>query len=204
LGFPSLPDNPHGSLKLSEKASLLSSNLRFKLFVFSVYSYFENLAVKLLDIFPHPLRYLIYKLVLKHLGTNSMIDHGAYFRYPWKISIGNNVSINRGCEFFGSLVAGDAYISIGDHCALAPHVRVLSATHDHRKLELPDRAKSVFIGKHVWIGAGAIILPGVTIGDGAVIAAGSVVTKDVAPFSIAGGNPARFIRPREIDDAPIL
>lgn len=133
-----------------------------------------------------------------------MIDYGAYFRYPWKISIGNDVSINRGCEFFGAMVAGDAYISVGNHCALAPHVRVLSATHDYRRLDLPDQAKSVSIGNYVWIGAGATILPGVTIGDGAVIAASSVVTDDVAPFSIVGGNPARFIKFREIEDKQTL
>jgi len=185
---------------LSKTAKLVASNTRLKLMLFGFYSFFENLVVKLLDILPHPLRYLLFKLMFKRLGAHSMIDYGTYFRYPWKISIGHDVSINRGCEFFASLVAGDAFITIGNHCALAPNVRVLSATHDHRRLDLPDRAKGVSIGNYVWIGAGAIILPGVTIGDGAVIAAGSVVTRDVAPFSIAGGNPARFIKSREIDD----
>jgi acetyltransferase-like isoleucine patch superfamily enzyme len=184
--------------------SIVASNLRLKLILFGTYSFFENLTTKLLDILPHPIRYLIFKLALKHLGSNSMIDYGAYFRYPWKISIGNDVSINRGCEFFGAMVAGGAYISIGNHCALAPHVRVLSATHSYRRLDLPDQAKSVSIGNYVWIGAGATILPGVTIGDGAVIAASSVVTDDVAPFSIVGGNPARFIKFREIEDKQTL
>lgn len=185
---------------MSKVASLIASNLRVKLILFGAYSFFENLTVKLLDILPHPFRFLIFKLALKNLGSNSMIDYGTYFRYPWKISIGNDVSINRGCEFFGAIVADGAYISIGNRCALAPHVRVLSATHDYRSLDLPDQSKSVSIGNYVWIGAGATILPGVTIGDGAVVAASSVVTDDVAPFSIVGGNPARFIKFRKIED----
>lgn len=56
------------------------------------------------------------------------------------------------------------------------------------------RCKPVHIGRNVWIGVGAIILPGVTIGDNAVVAAGAVVTKDVAPNTIVGGNPAKFIK----------
>jgi len=57
-----------------------------------------------------------------------------------------------------------------------------------------ERARSVLIGKDVWIGGGAIILPGVTIGDGAIVGAGSVVTKSVAPGDIVVGNPARSTR----------
>ncbi len=175
-------------------------NLRMKLLIFGAYSFAENLILMLLELLPHQLRYWIFKALFKQLGPDSMIDYRTYFRYPWKISIGSGVSINRGCEFYGSMVAGNAYIVIGDHCALGPRVRILSATHDYHKLDLPDQAASVTIGQHVWIGAGATILPGVTIGDGAVVAASSVVTRDVAPFSIVAGNPARFIKTRELDD----
>lgn len=171
-----------------------------KLLLFGIYSFAENLILMLLELLPHPLRYWIFKALFKQLGPDSMIDYRTYFRYPWKISIGCGVSINRGCEFYGSMVAGNAYIVIGDHCALGPRVRILSATHDYHRLDLPDLAASVTIGHHVWIGGGATILPGVTIGNGAVVAAGSVVTRDVAPFSIVAGNPARFIKTRELNN----
>ena len=151
-----------------------------------------------MEILPHPLRYWIFKTFLCKLGSGSMIDYQTYFRYPWKVSVGKNVSINRGCEFYGSMMAGNSMITIGDHCAFGPRVRVLSATHSHRSLDLPDEAASVTIGDFVWIGAGAVILPGVTIGNGAVVAAASVVTRDVAPFSIVAGNPARYLKAREI------
>ena len=172
-----------------------------KRFIFGVYSFLENLLYIVLDWLPQPLRYWIFKVLLARLGRGSMIDYQSYFRYPWTISIGKGVWINRGCEFYGSMMATSrAQIIIGDHCALAPRVRILCATHDHRHLALPDRAASVTLGRHVWVGAGATILPGITIGDGAVIAAASVVTRDVAPFSIVAGNPARFIKSRELSD----
>ena len=60
------------------------------------------------------------------------------------------------------------------------------------------------IGDGVWIGARAIILPGVTIGEGAVVAAGAVVTKDVEPWAVVGGNPAKFIKMRVLKDIPIM
>lgn len=181
-----------------------ASNVRLKRFLFGTYSFIENLVRILLELLPHPLRYWLFKALLARLGSGSMIDYQTYFRYPWKISIGNGVWINRGCEFYGSMQAGNAKIIIGDHCALAPRVRVLSATHNYHRLDLADQAASVTIGHHVWIGAGATILPGVTIGNGAVVAAGSVVTRDVAPFSIVAGNPARFLKLRELDDASAL
>jgi acetyltransferase-like isoleucine patch superfamily enzyme len=177
------------------------STLRLKRLLFETYSFIENLVRLVLELLPQPLRYWIFKALLARLGAGSMIDYQTYFRYPWKISVGIGVTVNRGCELYGSMLAGNAHITIGDHCALAPRVRILSATHDYRRLDLPDTAASVTIGRHVWIGAGATVLPGVAIGDGAVIAAGSVVTKSVAPFTVVGGNPARFIKNRELDDA---
>lgn len=178
----------------------VGSTVRLKRFLFSTYSFVENSLRLLLEVLPHPLRFLIFKVLLARLGSKSMIDYQTYFRYPWKISIGNGVWINRGCEFYGSMLAGNAQITIGDHCALGPRVRVLSATHNYHQLDLPDEAASVCIGHHVWIGAGATILPGVTVGDGAIVAAASVVTRDVSPFSIVAGNPARFLKMRELDD----
>lgn len=174
--------------------------MRIKRWLFEAYSFAENLLRLVMELLPQPLRYWIFKVLLADLGERSMIDYQTYFRYPWKISIGAGVTINRGCEFYGSMVGGATSITVGDHCALAPRVRILSATHDYHQLDLPDTARSVVIGKYVWIGAGATILPGVTIGDGAVVAAASVVTRDVAAYAIVAGNPARFVKNRELKD----
>ncbi|MDP3652861.1 MAG: GtrA family protein [Rhodoferax sp.] len=179
----------------------LAVHMHLQRWLFGTYSFIENLLRIVLELFPQPLRYWVFKAMLGRLGHHSMIDYQTYFRYPWKIRIGDGVWINRGCEFYASMLAGSAHITIGDHSALGPRVRVLSATHNYRYLTLPDQATSVTIGHHVWIGAGATILPGVRIGDGAVVAASSVVTHDVAPFCIVAGNPARFIKTRELDNA---
>lgn len=76
-----------------------------------------------------------------------------------------------------------------------PEYYSANATRDH-DFFAHRRDAQVIIGNDVWIGHGAIVLPGVTVGDGAVIAAGAVVTKDIAPYTIAGGVPAKAIRPR--------
>jgi len=200
LGFPARVSNNDKWLRIMSPKPLVKLATPTKRILFETYSFTENLLRLFLELLPPPLRYWIFKILLARLGSGSMIDYQTYFRYPWKISIGNGVSINRGCEIYGSMLAGKAHITIGDNCALAPRVRILSASHDYHYLNLPDTAASVTIGNNVWIGAGATLLPGVTVGDGAVVAAGSVVTRDVAPFSIVAGNPAKFLRTRELND----
>ncbi len=93
-------------------------------------------------------------------------------------------------------------IEIGDHCLIANDVTI--ADNDGHPLDPlkrlqylppePDACREVIIGNNVWIGKGSIILKGVTIGDGAIVAAGSVVTKDVPPYTVAAGNPARVVK----------
>lgn len=202
--FRETPAPPPGTSSGPALKAPIPKNARRMRLLFGTYSFAENLVRIVLELLPHPLRYWIFKALLGQLGRDSLIDYQTYFRYPWKTRIGQGVWINRGCEFYGSMLAGNAHITIGDHSALGPHVRVLSATHDHRFLTLPDQAASVTIGRHVWVGAGASILPGVNIGDGAVVAAGSVVTRDVGPYCIVAGNPARFIKSRELHDASAL
>lgn len=172
-------------------------NRNTKLAIFSVYSYLNNVLMMLIDILPTmPLRRLLFRIILGRMGKGVHIDYGTYFRYPRKIFIGNNVSINRNCSFYASYSMKEAYIIIGDNVTFGPEVTLFSAGHDYRYFDLPDIAKNIVIEKNVWIGGRSVILPGVTIGEGAVVAAGSVVTKDIAPYKIVGGNPARVIKDR--------
>lgn len=76
---------------------------------------------------------------------------------------------------------------------------ICTASHDISDISRPLTYKPIVIGNGVWIGAEAIVCPGVTIGDGAVIAAGAVVTKDVEPWTVVGGNSAKFIKERPVN-----
>lgn len=128
--------------------------------------------------------------------TGSEIDDSFGFFPPFftdcgkNLHIGKRVFINSGCKFQdqGGIYIGDDAL-IGHNCVIA--------TINH--LEDPERRGDMMfapvkIGNKVWIGANVTILPGVTVGDGAILAAGAVVTKDVAPYTIVGGVPAKLIR----------
>lgn len=143
------------------------------------------------------LRGYFYKLFLKSSGKNLLIQHGFLFRNLRYISVGNNVHIGHDSEFYSSKEG----ISIGNNVMIAQQVILITAKHNYDRFDIPmnrqgQSYKAIVINDDVWIGARAIILPGVTIGKGAIISAGSVVTKDVRPYSIVGGIPAEHIKYR--------
>ena len=151
----------------------------------------------LLKVIPGKLGCLIRNIFLPYVnGKNVTIWDFVHIDSPSKLIIGNNVSVNRGC-----ILHAGGEIDIGDDVLIAPGVIIYSQNHSYNDLNsnIVNQGytlKKVNIGNNVWIAANAIILPGVTIGQGAVVAAGSVVTKDVKPNTIVGGNPATFIKNR--------
>ena len=126
------------------------------------------------------------------VGDNPGIQPRFHCDYGYNIRLGRNCFINYNCVFLDC-----AAIEIGDDLQMAPAVQLYTATHPlDRATRIAgwESAKPIRIGNGVWIGGGAIVLPGVTIGDGCVIGAGSVVTHDLPPGSLAIGNPARITR----------
>lgn len=144
---------------------------------------------------PHTRFYKFKSLVLRGLGFNinstSRIVSSIKISGNCEISIGENSFIGHDVCFYGN-----GKFILGDNVDIAPQVKLL--TGSHKIDQLPVRAAGtgynsyIKIGSGTWIGAGAIVLPGITIGEGSIIAAGSVVTTDIEPFSLYAGNPAKF------------
>jgi len=142
-------------------------------------------------------RALVCKQFFHYTGRNVNIEHGAYFGSGHLVEIGNNSGIGVDCHV-------PADIQIGNDVMMGPEVLIIGRNQNHSfddvntpmRLQGYKDAPPVIIEDNVWLGARVIVLPGIRIGTGAVIGAGAIVTKDVPPFAICAGNPARIIRSR--------
>jgi len=126
------------------------------------------------------------------LGDRTGVQMNCRFLNGRKVHFGARNVINFGCLFDGRKFE----IRTGDDVSIGPEAAILTLGHDPQSPQFADRGGEVVIGNRVWIGYRAIIFPGIKIGEGAVVGAGAVVTKDVAPFTIVAGNPARPIGQR--------
>ena len=120
---------------------------------------------------------------------------------PFYCDYGSNIHLGKNCYFnFNCVILDICEVRVGDYCLFAPNVQIFTGTHP-LNAELRRRqeyGKPVTIGSDVWVGGGAIILPGVTIGSRCVIGAGSVVTNNIPEGFLAVGNPCRVVR--ELED----
>lgn len=130
---------------------------------------------------PANFRSKIHRLRGVKIGLNSRIFYGVYIeeRYPEKITIGKNVLITARCILLSHKVDYTKYCTFFIDGHEREDAFIVAETH---------------IGDNVYIGVGSIIMPGVKIGEGSVIGAGSVVTKDVEPYTVVAGNPAKVIK----------
>ncbi|AJY77772.1 hypothetical protein VN24_15575 [Paenibacillus beijingensis] len=106
-----------------------------------------------------------------------------------RLTIGDNVFFNYGLD-----IGCTHSITIGSNTIIGPMVNVIDSNFHPVDVEDRSRSKTIVIEENVWIGRGAVILPGVTVGAGSVVAAGSIVTRDIPPSVLAGGTPAKVIR----------
>jgi maltose O-acetyltransferase len=141
----------------------------------------------------------------KYLGTGvDYMQKHSKFLNTQEISLGNYCKVLDYAYF-----EGRGGIDIGECTIIAPHCTILTVNHHYQDPEfMPfdnlNIIKPVKIGNYCWIGRNVMILPGVEIGDASIVAAGSVVTKNVPPYSIVGGNPAKLIKKRNIEDVNTL
>lgn len=133
--------------------------------------------------------------LIKHLLPNAnkdlLLEPPFYCEYGYNISCGKRVFINVNCVFLDA-----AKITIGNYVMFGPGVQLYTSTHP-LEAELRQKksvAKPIVIGDHSWLGGNCIVLPGIQIGAHAVVAAGAVVTRDVPPFAVVAGNPAKVIK----------
>ncbi len=176
----------------------MEKNISTSNLLFIYFSYLDNAFHALLDMMPPFIRTLIFKIMFKKIGKNALIDYGCYFRFPRKIVIGDNISINRKCNFYGSFMIQDAFIKMGDNVVIAPECSFYSAGQHYKGDELIHVGGSIIIDDGVYIGGRSVVRYGVTLGKGAIIAAGSVVVKDVPPYAIVAGVPAKQIGVRDV------
>lgn len=150
---------------------------------------------QILQIFKY-IREAFAKAILEECGNNVWIDNRVY--------IGNGDNRKLGCNSgLGSHAYIGKYTTIGNDVMMGPNVTIITRNHRFDNTDTPMRLqgfeeyKPVVIEDDVWIGQQVIILPGIHIGKGSIIGAGSVVTKNVEPYSIVGGAPAKLIRLRK-------
>lgn len=140
----------------------------------------------------HSFRRFAYRLAGMKIGRGSTIHTKARFYDPRNISVGEDTIVGE-----GAVLDGRAKLTIGNHVDIASEVMVYNSEHDIESDSFKAKDAAVKIEDYVFVGPRAIILPGVTIGRGAVVAAGAVVTRDVPPYAIVGGVPAKIIGERK-------
>ena len=126
------------------------------------------------------------------VGSNCTVEQPFFCTYGYNIVVGDDFFLNVNGKLMDS-----GTITIGNHVMIAPNVCIITEEHAmdvEQRMAGLEYTHPVTIGDHVWICAGAMILPGVTIGAGSIIGAGSVVTKDIPPNCLAVGNPCKVIR----------
>lgn len=146
--------------------------------------------------------YYAYKRSLFYMNTMSCGDKfyaatGVSIYYPQNVKIGFSARMNRNV-----FITARERIIIGNYVMIGPNVVINSGNHNFTSVDRPMRlqghsSKQIIIEDDVWIGANAVILPGVTLGKGCIIGAGAVVTHNVSPYSIVGGVPAKLIKNRQ-------
>lgn len=147
-----------------------------------------------MNVIPNPLRKYYLRLFGIRIGTGSVIHRKCRLFHIGQLSIGNNSTINFGCY-----LDNRRGIYIGNNVGIAHDTKIYTLGHDIDDAQFRTKGAPTYIKDNAFIFSNVLIMPGVTIGEGAIVLAGSVITKDVAPWTVVGGNPAKKIRDRNSD-----
>ncbi len=140
-----------------------------------------------------PLRVLLLRVFGADIKGQVLIQEGVKIWYPWNLTMRHGASIGRSAEVYNF-----ALVTIGEQSTVSQYAYLCTASHDYTKSTMPLTYLPILIADQSWVAAGAFIGPGVTVGEGAVVGARAVVTRDVAPWKVVAGNPAREVRSRHL------
>ncbi len=145
--------------------------------------------------FGYWLRRLLLKGIAESLGKGVIVKYQCYIGKGIGLVVGDRSQLGQNARI-------DQQVTFGDDVVMGPDVVIMTNAHRFDDVNIPINQQGNFplapvtVGNDVWLGTGVIVMPGVTIGDGSVVGAGSIVTKDIPPYSIAVGNPAKVLRKR--------
>lgn len=143
----------------------------------------------------YKLRRLLLKGIAKKTGKNIIVKHQCYIGSGTGLIVGDRAQLGQNARI-------DQHVTLGNDVVMGPDVVIMTNAHRFDDIETPINQQDNFpiepvtIGNDVWLGTRVIVMPGVTIGDGSVVGAGSIVTKNIPPYSVAVGSPAKVIRKR--------
>lgn len=142
-----------------------------------------------------PWRIMLLKLFGAKVEWSSNVLPSCRIWQPWNLTMGAYACISENVDCYSV-----APIVLGDQVTVSQGVRLCTAGHDISSPIMELTYKPIVVGANAWVAAWSIVMPGIMIGEGAVVAAGAVVTKDVEPWTVVGGNPARFLKKRVLTE----
>lgn len=140
-------------------------------------------------------RVLILRCFGARVGAHCVVKSSCEIWQPWNLTLGDYATLSEHVVYYTV-----DKIAIGDQTTVSRDVFLCSASHDLASPIMELTTAPVAIGASAWIAARAIVMPGRKVGDGSVVAAGAVVVNDVEPWTVVGGNPAKFIKRRQLKD----
>jgi putative colanic acid biosynthesis acetyltransferase WcaF len=144
--------------------------------------------------FPVGFKCLVLKIFGAKIGKNVMIKPKVNIKYPWFLDVGENTWIGENVW-----IDNLAHVRIGANCCLSQGALLLTGNHNYKSTRFDLKVSPITLEDGVWIGARAVVGPGVTCGSHAVLSVQSVASKDLDSYWVYGGNPAQCIRKREFD-----
>lgn len=139
------------------------------------------------------LRVALLRMFGASIGKNVLVCGGVKVSIPWQLTMGDYAVLGDYVDVYNL-----APVFIGDHAVVSQKTYLCAASHDYTRTDFPLYSKPITVGAQCWVASGVFVGPGITLHEGCVVGANAVVTKDVAAWMVAAGNPCRPIKPREL------